>query len=369
MIGTLSINGVIGEIPKEDGSIMTPFTTIQSVINQVESQRGATHFDVHIKSPGGYVEDGNEIFDYLTSLKKNGITIHTHVDEMCASIATKILLAGTRRFAKKDPAPELMIHNPFGQPNEGDADYMEAYYKSMRSLENEMINFYSEVTGSAKESIKPLMKKETFLSLEEAMTLGFITDIVEKVELKAVALLKPKNPNKMADKLVTKEEVESMFDKFSKSLAKMFKGKAKNILLQDADGTEIDFPDVEEGQSPAVADKATIDGSAAEGTYTMPNGDVFVFVAGVVESITPKADEGDDAELETLKTTAAEQAAEIANLKKEIKAVKKEKEDMIDQAKALKADFEKIKALAGEFEIDGKKKDTRKKTEGTKRSL
>jgi len=96
---------------------------------------------------------------------------------------------------------------------------------------------------------------------------------------------------------------------------------------------------------------------------------VFVFVAGVVESITPKADEGDDAELETLKTTAAEQAAEIANLKKEIKAVKKEKEDMIDQAKALKADFEKIKALAGEFEIDGKKKDTRKKTEGTKRSL
>ena len=50
-----------------------------------------------------------------------------------------------------------------------------------------MVEFYSKSTGTEKEAIYPLMRNETYLTPEQAVNLGFATEI--RKPMKAVAYL------------------------------------------------------------------------------------------------------------------------------------------------------------------------------------
>ena len=112
MIGVLNIMGAIGQIPDASGKTIEPYVSFLNVVQQVEPQKGIDQIDVFINSPGGYVEEGDEIYQYLTGLKPRGIKIKTHAENLCASIATKIFLAGDERIIYE--GTKFIIHNPFG---------------------------------------------------------------------------------------------------------------------------------------------------------------------------------------------------------------------------------------------------------------
>lgn len=73
---------------------------------------------------------------------------------------------------------------------------------------------------------------------------------------------------------------------------KVFKTKATNLILQDANGEEIEFPDLETNQFPDVGEKILIDGKGKEtGERLMPNGTLIKFKDGIViEVITEPKD-------------------------------------------------------------------------------
>ena len=65
--------------------------------------------------------------------------------------------------------------------------------------------------------------------------------------------------------------------------------KAQNKILQDCNGYELEFPEIDISDSPTVGDKISIDGKSKEtGERLMPNGNTFVFVDGIITKIIEK---------------------------------------------------------------------------------
>lgn len=373
MEGIVSVYGVIGGMPNEKGEIIKPCVTFVDVARQVESQKEATNFSMVVNSPGGYVEDGDEIYNYLESIQKSGRPITTYAEGECASMATKLFLVGERRIIR--PGTVFMIHNPSGAPKDGDADYIESYSKALRSLESDMINFYHKRTGTSKEALRALMKKETVLTPEEAVEFGFATEIQERIETKAVAFSKKFNQNKlkMADQKKN-EELESNLNTILAKVAAFFSKdeKPKAKLVQDASGTEIDFYELEEDATPSVGDKARVDGNAASGEHTMPSGQVYVFEAGELTAIR-EADSGDEdvealkKERDELKEKLDAQNKKAEETEKEIKALKDRIQDKDTEMKDIQKDIKALKSSIGSsFSHDPKKKNYQEPKDGTR---
>jgi hypothetical protein len=114
------------------------------------------------------------------------------------------------------------------------------------------------------------------------------------------------------------QDYQTDFLKFGK---KYFKPKA--IMLIDANGNEINFPEVEEGINPQVGDKGQIDGKPVEdGTYIMPslNDASVTFVGGAITEITEVDSEMENLkkENENLKTQLSEMTANFENSNKKL---------------------------------------------------
>lgn len=377
----INISGVIGQIPDESGEIMTPNTTFIDVVTAVETASGVTEVEAFINSPGGLVEEADLIFDYLTNLKKNGVIVNTVAEAECASAAVKIFLAGSERIVHEHT--QFMIHNPFAQSPEGDADVIEDFGKALRSIENDMISFYSKQTGTSKEALKPLMKKETFLTPDQAVSLGFATRVdrvVEQIPLKAVAFSQKfnskLNTSKMAKETLDKKGAETLLESLLntvKNFGKKQEPKGLKVVL-DADAGEIEFPELAEDDVPSVGDKTT----AEDGEYLLPSGETYVITSGEITEIKPAEEENPDSEdpAEMLEKANA-RITELESQLQEFKNLQTENADLKQQTDQMKKDVAALtkglntlkKSIGSGFDHNPKAKNHKKEGEGKSRSL
>jgi len=345
MEGNIYINGAIGEMPMEIG------VRLIDIIQQVKKQPEATSFNVHINSEGGVVDEGFDIYNYLRSLQ---LPIKTVGNGLVASIATVIFMAGDTRVLKE--GTQFMIHLPWGGMD-GTADEMENYSKVLRDAENKLLKFYKEKTGLTDEAIYPLLRNETWLNNEESLNLGFVTMANVPVLAKAYFNL--------TDNKMTKEDKNWIQSGFDSIIAKLSGKKIVNIVLQDAKGVSIDFPEVMEGEQIPLETPATVDGAPANGEYVMPDGNTYVFVDGKLSSVVEAEGDSEDvealkAELESLKTQLADQVTATATAT----ATVTEKENLIVAMKKEVTDFKA--QIVSKINIDDKK--DAKKTEGNEES-
>lgn len=321
MQGVIKINGDIGETTTGIG------VELIDVISQVKKQPNATGFDVFINSKGGCVNTGFQIYDYLKSL---GLPITTIGQGYVASIATVIFMAGSTRL--REPNTVFMIHLPQGDMGTyGTADQIEAFAKEVRSVEDRLIKFYIDAMQVTKEAIKPLLTNETWLTDEQTKDFGLTTAEPLKVVAQAKFNTNPNN-NQMTN------EDKSWIEKKFESILNLVKTQIKNIMLLDANGAELDFPEVMEGEEVTVGAVANVDGQPANGEYVMPSGETYVFIDGALDSIVEVETEDEDfeAKYNALKqeleaTTQAKAEAEklvsekealITNMAKEVKEFK-----------------------------------------------
>lgn len=314
MEATIFINGQIGSTPDQKG------VELIDIIQQVKSQSGATSYRVHINSEGGVVDTGFDIFNYLKSLQ---LPITTVGSGLVASIATVVFMAGDSRILTN--GTEFMIHSPMGGID-GTADQIAEYAESVRDCENKLIKFYTNQTGLSSDALSPLLRNETWLTGEQAISLGFATAQNEPILAKAFINLKTN---------MTKEDKSWIESKFE-AILNSFKKPVVNIILQDANGVSIDFPEVAEGESPAIGAIATVDGQPAEGEYIMPDGATYVFVGGALSEMIVNDENVLEEELENLRKqlaekeaalsanaeTIANQEAQIVNILKDVKDLK-----------------------------------------------
>ena len=143
MVGKVFISGLIGSIEDEKG------LELIDVIQQVKSQPDSTSYDVYFtETPGGRVDVGDDIYNYLYSLNQTK-PVTTIAKGLCASISTKIFMAGGRRVIYEDC--EFMIHLPMLSANYLNSNELEEATEEMKQLDKEMVDFYSKTTGTEKE--------------------------------------------------------------------------------------------------------------------------------------------------------------------------------------------------------------------------
>jgi ATP-dependent protease ClpP protease subunit len=270
MTGIILINDAIGAYLDEQGQMKG--VQLINVIEQVKKlPEGTKVVNVQISSPGGLVSEGDAIYEYLNSLKKQ-YQVNTEQVGLVASIATKIFLVGQIRTA--DSKFDFVIHNPWTDPGAGDAAYMADTYEKLLAEEDKLRKFYSKELNITEEGLAPLMDQETNLTGEQRVSLGFATT------LKSAPVLALYTKEKKGMNL--KEKIKALSDKV------LGKAEVKALDLHLADGTVLvsDAADA----STLVGSNAMKDGNPApDGDYPAADGSVVTVAGGKITVVMPPA--------------------------------------------------------------------------------
>jgi ATP-dependent Clp endopeptidase proteolytic subunit ClpP len=138
-----------------------------------------SRIELSIHSPGGDVLDGWAIYN---SIKRSSAHVKARVEGLAASMASVILMA-----ADEIEIPEnafVMIHEPWGFAM-GDAEEMRETAELLEKMAGGIVSAYTERTGQPEEDVRSLMKKETWMTGEEAVNLGFADKVLAKTQIAA----------------------------------------------------------------------------------------------------------------------------------------------------------------------------------------
>lgn len=317
----VNVRGIIGNEPGE--------VSLVSVIEQAQKESG--DILVKINSVGGDLDVGFDIYNYLLNLP-NKVT--TECEGNCASAASVVFLAGDSRIA----GCPVMIHNPYIEGVTGDSETLKNAAEWIGLAEKELEKVYASRTKLDAETLSSLMKNETYLSPNQAVTLGFATTArPEAIAMAKININKIiKNNSKMAEtdkKSFGSILREALGMKPKNEAPKDEKTIAYNMVLTTADGGELEI-DREEGV-PQIGDSASPGGS-----HTMPDGSVIVVENGVITEIVSASNEADIDE-NTVEEVAESVEQLIEELQSEVNTLKEE----VAQAKKMAKTHEEIKIL------------------------
>ena len=285
--------------------------------------------ELQINSLGGSVVEGFAIADFIKQHSADFLSVTNSGN--IASIATTIFFA--LPFEKRTYDINkgfFVIHNPF-VPNESientTAQGLSDASEKLREIEDRMVIDIVKATGADKEAVKALMIVDKPLTIEQIKAFN----IANVEELRVVAFFNPDNNNNE----MNKNEVEEIVSKANESLLDKIKAvftkKIMALSVTDAEGNQVNFPDVEEGAELKVGDKAD---SNVNGDVLLADGRTLVMVDGVITEIKEKVVEEEEAPNQELE----EAKAKIAELEKQLQAKVLALKNIESKVIALKAD-------------------------------
>jgi len=142
----------------------------------LESSDATKDINMYINSPGGEITAMFSIFDTMNYIKPD---ICTLAYGQASSAGSFILAAGTKgkRFALTNSS--IMLHE-LSSGHQGKYHEMENSFAHTKHLYEKMAKYYVEFTGQSIETVKEDMKKDFYMSAEEAVTYGVIDKIQDK---------------------------------------------------------------------------------------------------------------------------------------------------------------------------------------------
>lgn len=192
--------------------------SIEKALNEANGES----VTIEINSGGGDVFAGNEIY-YKLANYPGEITID--ITGLAGSIASVIAMAGKVRMV---PSGMIMIHNVSGGAY-GDHNDMDHQAEVLRSANKAIANSYRVKTGMSEKDLLNLMDKETWLSAEEALQMGFIDEIINDNN-KMLSDKKINLTNSINVNMLSKEVIQNLKNKLFDS-SKQEKVNS-NFLLQ-----------------------------------------------------------------------------------------------------------------------------------------
>ncbi len=138
---------------------------------------------VHVNSPGGDVFDAVAIANLLRAESRDkGRTVEVHIEGLAASAASIVTSAGDA--IKIASNAMMMVHNPQGMVL-GEAADMRSMADALDSVRDSIVATYRWVSPLSAEELRSLMDAVTWMSAQEALEKGFVTEIVEPVKVEA----------------------------------------------------------------------------------------------------------------------------------------------------------------------------------------
>ena len=154
-------------------------TTANVVIAQMlflESDNPDKDIYLYINSPGGSVTAGMAIYDTMQYIKPDVSTICIG---SAASMASILLMAGTKgkRFAL--PHSEVMLHQPLGGYS-GQASDIAIHAKNILRIRDEMYDVIVSHTGQEREKVIADTDRDNYLTAQQALEYGIIDSVVSE---------------------------------------------------------------------------------------------------------------------------------------------------------------------------------------------
>ena len=180
----------IQAVPVEDELLRNRKIFITDEINQnscteaikqlmyLEHADNTKEITIYINSPGGSVQDGLAVYDFLRLLKS---PIRSVCVGTCASMGAIIYLAADKRLMMKHG--KIMIHDPaFGgrhdmggkKPHE-----IQTELDDLNRCRESLAAIIAKRTGKSIEEIYEVTANDTYYGAKEAVEFGLATDIIE----------------------------------------------------------------------------------------------------------------------------------------------------------------------------------------------
>ena len=145
--------------------------TDQEIVKQINDLGNVSKITLRINSLGGSVFSAIAIYNVLKSQKAEVVA---YIDGICASSATIITSAADKVIMPKNAL--YMIHNPSTMAY-GESKDLEKSINLLDTVKDTIIETYIAKTGQTKEVLAEMMDNETWLTAEEAKSLGFIDEV------------------------------------------------------------------------------------------------------------------------------------------------------------------------------------------------
>lgn len=151
-----------------------------TVIAQLLFLRAEDHkkpVSIYINSPGGQITAGLAIYDTMDYMN---FEINTYCIGMSGSMATLILMAGTkgRRIALKHS--RIMIHQPDDMLLYGDCSDMNLLAREALSRKHTCGEIMAQRTGKGVDEVLKASERVRYMSPEEALSFNIVDKIAEK---------------------------------------------------------------------------------------------------------------------------------------------------------------------------------------------
>jgi ATP-dependent Clp endopeptidase proteolytic subunit ClpP len=149
-------------------------SSVKKLFDELKKQ-GIESATVRLHSPGGNVFEGIAIKNTIAS---SGIEVEFIIEGIAASMATQIMLAGTKIKAYKDA--KIMIHEAKSAVL-GGANRLRSEAELLDKVNNDMAENYSQKTGKPKDWIlQNWMQegKDKWFSAKEAQEMGLIDEVI-----------------------------------------------------------------------------------------------------------------------------------------------------------------------------------------------
>lgn len=127
---------------------------------------------VLINSGGGSVMAGQEIY----SLLHNRNDVEIKIQSMAGSAASVIAMANRSEIS---PVAMLMIHNVSMSGASGDYHDMQKNAEILKQMNAALSMAYAEKTGRTEEEILRMMDRETWITANQAVEMGFVDAVSE----------------------------------------------------------------------------------------------------------------------------------------------------------------------------------------------
>ena len=149
---------------------------IQAQLLYLDSSDPGKDISIYINSPGGSVYAGYGIYDTMQFIGSDVSTICTGI---AASMASVLLVAGTKgkRFALKHS--RVMIHQPLGGA-QGQASDIEIAAREILKVKKELYTIISEHSGKSFEEVMRDGDRDYWMTTLEAKEYGMIYEIITR---------------------------------------------------------------------------------------------------------------------------------------------------------------------------------------------
>lgn len=147
---------------------------IQAQLLFLDSSEPGKDISIYINSPGGSVYAGYGIYDTMQYISCDISTICTGV---AASMASILLVAGTKGKRYALPHSRVMIHQPLGGM-QGQASDMEIAAREIIKVKKELYTILSNHSGQSFETIERDSDRDYWMTASEAEAYGMVDRVL-----------------------------------------------------------------------------------------------------------------------------------------------------------------------------------------------